>query len=51
MRNPGLALLLVSSYAPQLNDVKIGIIAYALVTIFASSSFVKLANSLDRHYY
>lgn len=51
MRNPGLALLLVSSYAPQLNDVKIGIIAYALVTIFASSSFVKLAKSLDRHYY
>lgn len=49
MRNPGLALLLVSSYAPQLNDVKIGIIAYVLVTFFASSSFVKLAKSLDRH--
>jgi len=49
MRNPGLALLLVGTYGPQLNDASVGIFAYILTTIFTSSLFLKLAKSLDQH--
>jgi BASS family bile acid:Na+ symporter len=36
MRNPGLALLLASRFAPQLPGVKIAILAYVLVTVLVS---------------
>lgn len=49
MRNPGLALLLVGTYGPQLNDASVGIFAYILITIFTSSLFLKLAKSLNQH--
>ena len=49
MRNPGLALLFVGTYGPQLNDASVGIFAYILITIFTSSLFLKLAKSFDQH--
>ncbi len=36
MRNPGLALLLSNRHAPQLGEVKLGILLYVLVTVVLS---------------
>ncbi|TVS06758.1 MAG: transporter [Cyanobium sp. PLM2.Bin73] len=36
MRNPGLALLLASTYAPEMPGVKLGILVYVLVTVLVS---------------
>ncbi len=36
MRNPGLALLLAATYAPEMPAVKLGIIVYVLVTVLVS---------------
>ncbi|MCP9886745.1 bile acid:sodium symporter [Cyanobium sp. ATX 6A2] len=36
MRNPGLALLLATTYAPEMPAVKLGIIVYVLVTVLVS---------------
>lgn len=36
MRNPGLALLLANSYAPQLPGIKLGILTYVLITLLLS---------------
>lgn len=36
MRNPGLALLLANTYAPEMPGVKFGILVYVLVTVLVS---------------
>lgn len=36
MRNPGLALLLANSYAPELPGIKLGILTYLLITVLLS---------------
>lgn len=41
MRNPGLALLLASTYAPQLPGVKLAILLYLLVTVLVSAPLLK----------
>jgi len=41
MRNPGLALLLANSYAPQLPGIKIGILTYLLITILLSIPLIR----------
>lgn len=43
MRNPGLALLLASTYAPGLPAVKLGILLYVLITVLVSLPLLKLA--------
>jgi bile acid:Na+ symporter, BASS family len=43
MRNPGLALLLASTYAPQLPGVKLGVLLYVLVTVLVSAVALKLS--------
>jgi len=43
MRNPGLALLLASTYAPQLPGVKLGVLLYVLITVLVSSAFLRRA--------
>lgn len=40
MRNPGLALLLASTYAPQLPAVKLAILVYLLTTVLLSIPFL-----------
>lgn len=37
MRNPGLALLLASTYAPQIPGVKLAILLYLLITVLVST--------------
>lgn len=41
MRNPGLALLLASTYAPQLPGVKLAILLYLLVTVLVSAPLLR----------
>jgi predicted Na+-dependent transporter len=41
MRNPGLALLLASTHGNHLPGVKIGILAYLLITVLVSIPFLK----------
>ncbi len=41
MRNPGLALLLASTYAPHLPGVKLGILLYVLITVLVSTLLLK----------
>ena len=41
MRNPGLALLLASTHGSQLSGVKIGILAYLLITVLVSIPFLR----------
>lgn len=41
MRNPGLALLLVSTYAPQLPAAKLGVLLYVLITVLLSTPLLK----------
>lgn len=41
MRNPGLALLLASTYAPQLPGVKVGVLLYVLITVLVSAPWLK----------
>jgi hypothetical protein len=36
MRNPGLALLLAGSHAPELGQVRLGILIYVLITVLLS---------------
>jgi predicted Na+-dependent transporter len=36
MRNPGLAILLANSYAPELPGIKLGILTYLLITVLLS---------------
>ena len=36
MRNPGLALLLIGSHAPELGQVRLGILIYVLITVLLS---------------
>lgn len=43
MRNPGLALLLTSTYAPHLPAVKLGILLYVLITVLVSGLALKLS--------
>jgi bile acid:Na+ symporter, BASS family len=43
MRNPGLALLLASTYAPQLPGVKLGVLLYVLITVLVSAVALKLS--------
>lgn len=46
MRNPGLALLLASRFAPQMPGVKIGILVYVLVTVLVSLPVLRRSRSL-----
>ena len=41
MRNPGLALLLASTYAPSLPSLKLGILLYLLVTLVVQIPFLR----------
>lgn len=41
MRNPGLALLLASTHAPQFPDVKLAILLYLLITVLVSAPLLK----------
>jgi BASS family bile acid:Na+ symporter len=41
MRNPGLALLFASIYAPQLPTVKLAVLVYLLVTVILSIPFLR----------
>jgi predicted Na+-dependent transporter len=41
MRNPGLALLLASTYAPHLPGVKLGVLLYVLITVLVSTLLLK----------
>lgn len=41
MRNPGLALLLASTYVPQLPAVKLGVLLYVLITVLISAPLLK----------
>jgi hypothetical protein len=41
MRNPGLALLLASTHGSHLSGVKIGILAYLLITVVVSIPFLR----------
>jgi predicted Na+-dependent transporter len=41
MRNPGLALLLANTYAPQLPGVKLGVLLYVLITVLVSTPLLK----------
>ncbi|MFN5117652.1 MAG: bile acid:sodium symporter [Cyanobacteriota bacterium] len=46
MRNPGLALLFASTYAPQMTGVKIAILVYLLVTVVLSLPVLRLRRGL-----
>jgi BASS family bile acid:Na+ symporter len=46
MRNPGLALLLATRYAPQLPAVKAGILLYVLVTVLVSIPLLRSRRTL-----
>jgi predicted Na+-dependent transporter len=41
MRNPGLALLLASTFAPGVPAVKLGILVYLLITVVLSVPFLR----------
>lgn len=41
MRNPGLALLLAGTYAPEVPAVKLGILVYLLTTVVLSIPFLR----------
>ena len=41
MRNPGLALLLASTHAPEVPAVKLGILLYLVITIILSIPFLR----------
>ncbi len=41
MRNPGLALLLASTHGSHLNGVRVGILAYLLITVVVSIPFLR----------
>ena len=41
MRNPGLALLLAGTYAPEVPAVKLGILMYLLITVLLSIPFLR----------
>lgn len=41
MRNPGLALLLASTFAPQFPGVKLGVLLYVLITVLVSTAVLK----------
>ncbi|QVL54383.1 MAG: bile acid:sodium symporter [Cyanobium sp. M30B3] len=41
MRNPGLALLLANTYAPQVPGLKIGILTYLLITVLLSIPLIR----------
>lgn len=41
MRNPGLALLLAGTYAPEVPAVKLGILVYLLITVVLSIPFLR----------
>jgi BASS family bile acid:Na+ symporter len=41
MRNPGLALLLASTYAPQIPAVKLAILLYLLITVLVSAPLLR----------
>jgi hypothetical protein len=41
MRNPGLALLLASTFAPGVPAVKLGILVYLLTTVVLSVPFLR----------
>lgn len=41
MRNPGLALLLASTYAPELPGVKLGVLLYVLITVLVSAPLIR----------
>jgi bile acid:Na+ symporter, BASS family len=45
MRNPGLALLLANTYAPQVPGIKIGILTYVLITLLLSIPLIRLRRS------
>jgi hypothetical protein len=45
MRNPGLALLLANTYAPQLPGIKIGILTYVLITLLLSIPLIRQRRS------
>ncbi|MCP9780608.1 MULTISPECIES: bile acid:sodium symporter [Cyanobium] len=47
MRNPGLALLLASTYAPEVPAVKLGILVYLLITVLLSIPFLRWQRSLQ----
>jgi len=47
MRNPGLALLLASTYAPEVPAVKLGILVYLLITVLLSIPFLSWQRSLQ----
>ena len=42
MRNPGLALLLATSHAPQMGGIKLGILSYVLLTVLLSAPLLRL---------
>jgi len=44
MRNPGLALLLASSYAADLPGLKLGILTYVLITVLLSIPLIRRLN-------
>jgi len=44
MRNPGLAMLLAATYAPDVIGTKLAILSYLLITAVVSIPFLRLAN-------
>lgn len=47
MRNPGLALLLAGTYAPEFPAIKLGILVYLLITVLLSIPFLKWQRRLQ----
>jgi hypothetical protein len=47
MRNPGLALLLAGTYAPEVPAVKLGILVYLLITVLLSIPFLSWQRRLQ----
>lgn len=47
MRNPGLALLLATTYAGELRGLKLGILLYLLTTLLVSAPFLRRARQLE----
>jgi BASS family bile acid:Na+ symporter len=45
MRNPGLALLLANTYAPQVPGLKVGILTYVLITLLLSIPLIRQRRS------
>jgi predicted Na+-dependent transporter len=46
MRNPGLALLLATTYAGELRGLKLGILLYVLITLLVSAPFLRWSRRL-----